>query len=63
MDKKGEYHDFPSKFLWVTVPKNFVRDALVCHFFRVLKMFLLQSVNSRFSLEKFLSHSAENFGR
>ena len=31
MDKKGggrEYHDFPSKFVCLTVPKDFVRESL-----------------------------------
>ena len=41
------------------MPKSFVGELLVCHYFRVSKKFTLQRVLSRFSIEIFLSHSTE----
>ena len=65
MDKKGgaECQDFPSKFFCVTLPKNFVGELLLCHYFRLSKNLMLQMVMSLFSVDIFLSHSTETFRR
>ena len=65
MDKTGggSIKNFRRKSFCLTVPKNSYRNLLVCVYFRVSKSFLLQRVMSRFSLENFLSHSAENIRR
>ena len=49
----GEYQNFPSKFVCLTVPKNSVdENPLVFHYFRVPKKFMLQWVMSRFSTSR-----------
>ena len=60
-----EYHDFPLKFFCLTVPRISVGES-----FTVALIFASEKVwigggggASRFSVEKFLSHSAENFRR
>ena len=66
-----EYRDFPSKIFYLTVPKIFVGE-LFCAVskFTVGKKFMDKRGGggggggvSRFSVENFLSHSAENFRR
>ena len=62
------YHDFPLKNFCLTVPKNFVGESF-CAVFQ--KIFGGEKVTdegggggekvSKFSVEYFLSHSAENF--
>ena len=61
----GNYQDFPSYFFCLTVPKISVRKTLLLHYFRVAKKFG-EEVGwgvSRFCVEFFLSHSAENLRR
>ena len=60
-----EYQEFPSEILCFTLPKTFVGNPLVFHYFWVSTNFMLQlqRAKSRFSVEKFFSHSAENFRR
>ena len=61
MDKRGGgYHDFPSKFL-SHCTENFRKGILL--FLRktlVSKSFMDEKGVSRFSVENFWSHSAEN---
>ena len=66
MDKKGEYQDFPSKIFCLTVPKHFVEEPFCAVFQKISvsqKVYALRGGESRFSVENFLSHSAENFRR
>ena len=66
MDKGGgEYQDFPSEIICLTVPRNFVGEPFRVSLIRVSKKFLLQRVISRFSIlcRIFLSHIAEKFCR
>ena len=62
---EGEYQDFPSKFFCLTVPKNFAGEpfSAVLQKFPVAKKFMDKGGGgvSRFSVENFLSHSAEKF--
>ena len=55
MDKRGlggkEYNHF--------LPKNFVGNLSVFHYFQVCKKFMPMRRNSRFSKENLLSHSTE----
>ena len=55
----GEYQDFPSKIFCLTVPKNFVGQPFSVSLISGIKNFMLKRVMSRFSVEKFLSQSAE----
>ena len=45
MDEKGGYHVFPSKFFGLTVPKNFVKETLAFHSFRVSKKLTINCQN------------------
>ena len=58
-----EYHDFPLKNFCLTVPKNFVEEPFcVSENFWYRKMLGMRDEReSRFSVDYFLSHSAENF--
>ena len=38
---RGEYHDYLSCFCCLAVPKNFVENLTVFHYFQVLKKFCL----------------------
>ena len=66
MDKRGGYQEFPMEIFCLTVPKNFVGE----HFCAVFQKNsgrqkdhgLERGGVSRFSVEKFLFHNAENFG-
>ena len=71
MDKRGggrggrEYHKLLSKFCCLTVPKNFVVETF-CAVFQKLsgsekKVMDKKGGASRFSVESFLSNSAEKF--
>ena len=63
---RREYHDFPSKIFCLTVPKNFAGEPFSAVFqkFPVAKKFLDKGGGiSGFSVENFLSHSADNFRR
>ena len=59
----GDHHDFLSRNCCFKVPKIFVGDPSVCHYFQVSKIFLLNRRMSRFSVEIVLSHSVETFRR
>ena len=63
--ERGEYQDFPSKFFCLTVPKNFVGEPFsVSLIAGTEKVWLREGGGvSRFSVENFLSHSAEKFRR
>ena len=59
------YHDFPSKDFCLRVPKKFVGENS-CDVFQKIsgseKLYELKRGGvSRFSVEKILSHNAENF--
>ena len=59
-----EYHDFPSEIFCLTVPKNIVVETF-CDVFQKIsgseKVYGFEGGVWRFSVEKFLSHSAERF--
>ena len=56
--------DFLSKLLCLTVPRNFVgRPFSVSLLSGPEKVWIREGGVSRFSVENFLSHSAENFRR
>ena len=64
MDKRGEYQDFPSKFFCLTVPNIFVGESFtVAVISGTGKVWIRKGGVSRFSVENFLSHSAEHFRR
>ena len=66
MVKRGaEYQDFPSKTFCLTVPKTFVvRPFSVSLLSGAGEVWIREGLGaSIFSVEKFLSHSAENFRR
>ena len=65
MDKTGgEYQDFPSKIFCLTVPKISVGESFtVALISGIEKVWIRGGGVSRFSVENFLSHSAENFRR
>ena len=62
---EGECQDFPSKTFCLTVPKIFVGELFsVSLISGTEKVWIIEGVGvSRFSVEFFLSHSAENFRR
>ena len=60
---RGEFRYFPSKTFCRKMPKSFARETFICLYFRASKIFMLQRVLSRFSVEFFLSQNAENFRR
>ena len=67
-DKRGGgYHDFPSKFFCLTVPKNFVVEPFgVSEYFWYRKILCIRGGKGgriTTSVEKFLSHSAEKYRR
>ena len=60
----GEYQEFPSKICCLTVPKNFVWETLCFRKILVSKIFMDKRGRGkggvpRFSVKKFVSHSAE----
>ena len=59
LEKRGEYQDFPSK----TVPKFFVGESFTVALISGTEKIWRRGGVSRFSVENFLSHSAENFRR
>ena len=61
MDKRGgEFQDFQSKIFCLTVPKNSVGEAFaVAIISGIEKIWIRVGGVSRFSVENFLSHSAE----
>ena len=67
MDKRGGYHDFPSKVFWARSAENF-RGAIYqcfisCGYRNMLHVRDKRRGDSRFSVKNFLSYSAENFRR
>ena len=65
MDKRGgEYQDFTWKFFCLTVPKISVGRSLYCFTIVGYRKSLDKRVGlSKFSVENFFPHSAENFRR
>ena len=64
LDKRGGYQDFPSKFFCLTVPKISVGESFIVAIISAMeKVWIREGGVSRFSVENFLSHSAENFRR
>ena len=63
--RKGEYQDFPSKHFCLTVPKISVGESFTVAFISGIEKVWIRGGEreSRFSMEKFLSHSAENLCR
>ena len=60
----GEYQDFPSKILCLTVPRISVGESFsVAIISGIEKVWIREGGVSRFSFEIFLSHSAENCRR
>ena len=58
----GEYQDFASKVFCLTVMKNFIGEPFsVSLSAGTEKLWIREGGVSRFSVEKFLSHSAEKF--
>ena len=58
------YHYFRLKNFRLTVPKNFVEEPVCVSLFSgTEKVWIREGVVSRFSVENFLSHSAEKFRR
>ena len=64
MEKKGgEYREFPSKGFCLTLPKNFVGEPISVSLYLGIDKFFASEVKSRFSVENFLSHTAEKVRR
>ena len=65
LDKTGgeEYQDFPSKVFCRTVPKIIVGESFTVALISVTEKVWKRGGVSRFSVEKFLSHSSEKFHR
>ena len=65
MDERGgEYQDFPSKTFGLTVLRNFVGNPLsVSLLSGAEEVWIREGGVSRFSVDIFLSHSAEKFLR
>ena len=63
--RRGEYQDFPSKFFCLTVPNISVVESFFVAFFSGSEKVRIRGGGgvSRFSVEKFLSHTAENIRR
>ena len=60
----GEYQDFPSKIFCLKVPRSIVGEPFSVSLFSGFeKIWIREGGVSRFSVEIFLSHSAENFLR
>ena len=62
---RGEYQDFPSKIFCLTVPKIFVGESCTVALISGIEKVWIRGGGgvSRFSVENFLSHSAENLRR
>ena len=68
LDKRGggEFQDIPSKIFCLTVPKNFVGESFTLALFSGIGKVWIRGRGggvSRYSVEKFLSHSAEKLRR
>ena len=63
--RQGEYQDFPSKQFCLTVPKFSVGESFTVAFISGIEQVWIRGGGgvSRFSMEKLLSHSAENLCR
>ena len=61
----GEYHNFPSKLLCFTVPKNFVRESFSVPLISNIEKIWIRGGEEvlRFSVQNFLSHSTERLRR
>ena len=56
MDRRGEYPDFLSKFFRLTVPKILVEEYFTVALVSVTERVWIRGGESRYSVEKFLSH-------
>ena len=66
IEKRRGYQDFPSKVFCTTTPKTFAREPLCVVFQKtsgIEEDYALKGGLSRFSVERFLYHNAENFGK
>ena len=64
MDKKGgEYHNFPSEYFCLTVPKNFVGEPFSVSLISGIEKFYASESYVTIFCRNFLSHSAEKFRR
>ena len=68
MDKRGggEYQNFPSKVFSLTVPKSSLRESFTVAIISGIEKVWIRGAGggvSRFSVENFLSHSAEKSSR
>ena len=65
MDKRGGYQDFPTEVFCTTMPKTLARNPIVSFFGKLLVANKTLDKRgrgvSRFSVENFLYHNAENF--
>ena len=62
--KGGGYQDFPSKNPCLTVPKLSVGESFTMALISgIKKVWMRKGLVSRFSVEIFLSHTADNFRR
>ena len=64
--RRGGYHDFLSKLFCLTVPKKFVGEPFSVSLISGIEKVWMRGWGggvSRFSVEKFFSHSAEKFRR
>ena len=59
----GEYQEFPSKSFCLTLPKKFVGEPISVPLYLGIDKFFASEVKSRFSVENFLSHTAEKVRR
>ena len=58
----GEHEDFPSELFCLIVPKFSVGESFTVALITVIeKVWIREGGVSRFSVESFLSHSAEKF--
>ena len=66
MDKRRGNQDFPSKVFCTTNPKTLAREPFCVVFQKtsgIEKVYAYERGLSRFSVESFLYHNAENFGK
>ena len=63
MEKTGEYQDLPSKIFCLTVPKIFVGESFTVALISGTGKVWIRRGVSRFYVENFLSHGAENLCR
>ena len=60
---EGEHREFPSKFFFLTVTKNFVGQPIIVSLISSIEKFYASEVMPRVSVENILSRSDEKFRR